>query len=109
VAGYEAPALGIAHCLFELAINQSIQNKLREEVQNAYDNNNRSLNADMLNALPYLEATIGGNSKIFLTIFSQNLSNLFVTLFQNHIQVQAYYTAEQNIETELIFLLYFVL
>ncbi|XP_050451966.1 cytochrome P450 6A1-like [Cataglyphis hispanica] len=55
VAGYETSSTTILNTLYELALNQNIQDKLREEIQNNY-NKNQKPECEDINNLSYLDA-----------------------------------------------------
>lgn len=46
--------------LYELAANPEIQSRLREEITNAFEENNNSLPYKVLQNLPYLDAVFNG-------------------------------------------------
>ena len=60
VAGFETTASTLSYCLYELAINQSIQDRLRTELENAYNKHNQCFNDEMLKEISYLDAVIAG-------------------------------------------------
>lgn len=60
LAGYETTSSTLSFCLYELALNQSIQDELRAELEEAYEKNNRKLTYNMLHELKYLDAVISG-------------------------------------------------
>lgn len=59
-AGFETSSVTITNTMYELALNQSIQNKLREEIKNVRETNNRKnpeeLTYDDINTMTYLDA-----------------------------------------------------
>lgn len=76
LAGYETSALTTSFCLYELALNQDIQDKLRTEVEAAYKEHNQSSLSDVIKDLKYLDAVISGkNLKLF---FWCGISVLFI-------------------------------
>lgn len=56
--GFETTASCLACCIYELALNPEIQNKLRNEIQKIRDK--EELNYDNINDLPFLEMVICG-------------------------------------------------
>lgn len=56
--GFETTASTLACCIYELAVNPEIQNKLRDEIQMTRER--EGLNYDTINNLPYLEMVICG-------------------------------------------------
>lgn len=59
IAGYETSSTTILNMLYELALNQNIQDKLREEIQNNY-NKNQKLQYEDINEMSYLDAVFKG-------------------------------------------------
>lgn len=59
-AGYETSALGISNTLYELALNQRVQDKLRDEIQKFFADRNGELQYEDVNAIPYLNAVFKG-------------------------------------------------
>lgn len=57
VAGYETTATTLSFCIYELAINQQMQDKLYEEVKSNADENG-NIDYEKLTKLPYLDAVI---------------------------------------------------
>lgn len=76
VAGYDTSASAIAHTLYELALNQDIQEKLRKEILFNIEEH-YGITYEGLNKLKYLEMCIKGkNNFIPQKIFQQNIENL---------------------------------
>lgn len=59
VAGYETSSTTILFALYELALNQDIQSKLRKEIQNAFKKHG-DFTYEMIMDIPYLDQTIQG-------------------------------------------------
>lgn len=59
--GSETSSVVMGFTLYELAANLDAQNKLREEINAAFDNNSRTLSYEVLQGLEYLDAAINGN------------------------------------------------
>ncbi|UXI22219.1 carboxypeptidase D [Sarcoptes scabiei] len=57
LAGYETTASTLTYCIYELTINQNIQQKLFDEIQ-AVLNRNQSFDYENLINLPYLDAVL---------------------------------------------------
>ncbi|XP_070160270.1 cytochrome P450 6B5-like [Polyergus mexicanus] len=55
-AAYESSTATISHTLYEIALNHSIQNKLREEIRNLFTKNNGELTFKDVMTMPYLDA-----------------------------------------------------
>ncbi|KAH0946705.1 hypothetical protein HN011_009586 [Eciton burchellii] len=58
VAGYETSSNTIAFCLYELALNQDIQEKTRQEIYNAIEAQNGELTYDAVQKMKYLDMVI---------------------------------------------------
>ncbi|KAM0727283.1 putative cytochrome P450 6a13 [Formica fusca] len=56
IAGYESSTATISNTLYELALNHSIQNRLREEIRNLFTKNNGELTFEDVMTMPYLDA-----------------------------------------------------
>lgn len=65
IAGYESSTAAISSTLYELALNHSIQNRLREEIRNLLTKNNGELTFEDVMTMPYLDAVYKGK-KIFI-------------------------------------------
>lgn len=70
LAGFETSSTTVTFCLYELAKNQDIQNKLREEIQTMIEKDG-DLTYSVLNDMNYLHKVISGSYIliIILTIF----------------------------------------
>lgn len=55
----QTSAITIVNTLYELALNQNIQNKLREEIRNIYTKN-KKLQYEDINKITYLDAVFKG-------------------------------------------------
>lgn len=62
VAGFETVSTAISFCLYEVALNKHIQDKLREEIKLKISENNGMINNDLLIVLNYLDMVIAGKS-----------------------------------------------
>ncbi|XP_032682180.1 cytochrome P450 6B1-like [Odontomachus brunneus] len=57
-AAYETSKVTICLTLYELALNQNVQDKLRKEIRDVYERNNNEMDFENINAMPYLKAII---------------------------------------------------
>ncbi|XP_033314758.1 uncharacterized protein LOC117213489 [Bombus bifarius] len=55
IAGFETSSSTIAHALYELAQNQEIQDKLRQEIRDAYDKDGGTLTYEGIKGMKYLD------------------------------------------------------
>jgi len=60
-AGFETVSSTISYCLYELALNKSIQDRLRKEIQLKLSKNDGQINPEFLMDLNYLDMVIAGN------------------------------------------------
>lgn len=60
LAGFETSSTTVTFCLYELAKNQDIQNKVREEIQTMIKKNG-DLTYNALNDMNYLHKVISGS------------------------------------------------
>jgi cytochrome P450 family 6 len=68
VAGYETSSNTIAFCLYELALNQDIQEKTRQEIYNAIEAQNGELTYDAVQKMKYLDMVILGMNLLMITL-----------------------------------------
>jgi len=59
-AGFETVSSAISYCLYELALNKSIQNRVREDIQLKLSHNDGQINHELLIELNYLDMVIAG-------------------------------------------------
>jgi len=67
-AGFETVSTTVSYCLYELAFNKSIQDKVREEIQLRLSKNDGKIDHALLMDLSYLDMVIAGNL-LFLLIY----------------------------------------
>jgi len=61
IAGFESSSTTISHTLYELALNQEIQDKLREEIDEAYAKHGVwHLISDNIKEMDYLDKVLKG-------------------------------------------------
>lgn len=60
VGGFETSSSTMSHALYELAQNLEIQDKLREEIRNVYDQNNGVLTYADIKRMKYLDKVLKG-------------------------------------------------
>lgn len=63
VAGFETSSSTISHALYELAQNQEIQDKLREEIREVYEKHGE-LTYDVIKNMKYLDKVLKGKQKL---------------------------------------------
>lgn len=59
-AGFETSASTLSYCLYELALNPDIQNKLRKHIKETINTNNGDLSYDTLKDMTYLDMVVNG-------------------------------------------------
>lgn len=62
IAGFETSSTTMSHTLYELAINQQIQDKLREEINQEYASHGNNLTYDNVKKMNYLDKVFKGMS-----------------------------------------------
>ena len=79
LAGFETSSTTMSNALYELAINQEIQDKLREEIREEMTKNNGELTYEGIKSMTYLHKIFQGNLRIY------NLQTLIIVVnkFQN--------------------------
>lgn len=75
VAGFETSSLTIATALYELAQNQDIQDKLRDEITEHHKLNNGEWQYENIKNMPYLDAVFKGIFYYYLHL-DKNFINL---------------------------------
>ncbi|XP_057324865.1 cytochrome P450 6B1-like [Microplitis mediator] len=55
VGGYESSSITISNCIYELALNNDVQNKLREEINESFINTRGVITYDLLKEMNYLD------------------------------------------------------
>lgn len=66
--GYDTTSTVMTYSIYELAINEEVQRKAQNEIDNVLKKYNGQLNDDSINELHYLEALIYGKKVIYLYI-----------------------------------------
>jgi len=61
VAGAETVAITICFCLYQLALNKDVQDKLRKEIVTTKAKSGGQLNNDFLTNLHYINMVLEGN------------------------------------------------
>ena len=59
-AGFETSSTALGFLLLELAMHQDIQNKMRNEINAAINNNPDGLTYEILKEMPYVDMVITG-------------------------------------------------
>lgn len=59
IAGFETSSTTASHCLYELAVHQEIQEKVREEIKSVLEEYGQ-LNYESLNRMTYLHQCVSG-------------------------------------------------
>jgi len=72
-AGFETVSTTVSYSLYELALNKSIQDKVREEIQLKLSKNDGQINHEFLMDLNYLDMVISG--KLSFIILFRNINN----------------------------------
>lgn len=67
-AGFETVSTTVSYCLYELALNKPIQDRVRQEIQFKLSKNEGQINHGFLMDLNYLDMVIAGYFFFFHTI-----------------------------------------
>lgn len=67
IAGFETSSTTTSNALYELALNQDIQDKLREEIEQQCAANNGELKYDDIKRMKYLDKVFKGKVQFKLT------------------------------------------
>jgi len=62
VAGFETSSMTMSHALYELALNQQIQDMLREEIDQEYIKHGNNLTYERIKKMNYLDKVFKGTS-----------------------------------------------
>lgn len=68
MAAYDSSTVTLSNALYELALNHTIQDRLREEIKTIYIKNNGEITFDDINTMIYLDAVSKGNLLIITII-----------------------------------------
>lgn len=74
-AGFETSSTAMTYALFELAQNHGIQAKVRQEINDVYESNDREYTYDGIMAMTYLDQVIYGEISLFLFRVSFELNS----------------------------------
>uniref|UniRef100_A0AAT9UTS3 Cytochrome P450 6QA1 n=1 Tax=Maconellicoccus hirsutus TaxID=177089 RepID=A0AAT9UTS3_MACHI len=81
--GFETTATTLSYCLYELALNEDVQQRARTEIITLMKSRNGVLDYDSLNELNYLEMIIMGKLPLFLALTELTFARFFVSCFRN--------------------------
>jgi len=70
-AGFETVSSAVSYCLYELALNKHVQDRVRQEIQLKLSKNDGQINHEFLMDLNYLDMVIAGN--FFFSLYSMIL------------------------------------
>lgn len=62
IAGAETVSITVCFCLYQLALNKDVQDKLRKEIITTKEKNGGELNNDFLTNLHYMNMVLEGNN-----------------------------------------------
>lgn len=84
VAGFETSSSTMAFSLYELAQNQEIQDKLRQEIRKMDEKNNGVLTYTDIKEMKYLDKVFKGNFKVLNLSERKRLKKIFLSKFYSH-------------------------
>lgn len=64
IAGFETVSTSMSFCLYELALQKEVQDKVRKEIMEVRSKNNGEINSECINELHYLSMVIKGKSNL---------------------------------------------
>lgn len=76
IKGYETSSTTLTYCMYELSVNEDIQKKVRESVQNVMKKHGNKLSYESIGEMDYLEQCING--KRLLCFQNKTLHLLFI-------------------------------
>lgn len=62
LAGFETSSTTLAYCLYELAMNEEIQSRARDEIRSAFKKHAGQFTYEMMADMPYVDQVINGKS-----------------------------------------------
>jgi cytochrome P450 len=65
IAGFETTATTLTYTSYALALNSEVQNKLREEINAAFDANGGDISYEVLSSMRFLDAVISETLRVF--------------------------------------------
>lgn len=74
IAGFETSATTINFCLFELSQNASVQQKVRDEINDVLEKHDGKVTYDLVNELKYLDQVVDGKF-VILSFFNRKFFN----------------------------------
>lgn len=80
LAGFETSSTTLTFCLYELALNQEVQSKARQIIQQAYQKYDGEFSYEMMVDMPYIDQIIHGKCLSFFFFFSNDFSTISKTL-----------------------------
>lgn len=66
-AGFETISVTLSFCLYELALNPEIQERVRNEIKQLRDSLNSIFDYDALNQLTYMDMVLSGEILIYFS------------------------------------------
>lgn len=89
IAGFETSSTTMTFSLYELASNQNIQNKLRNEIETVIQRYDGKLTYEAIMDMPYLDQVINGKCNVFRSVRSVYMQ--LVTLTPTLLALQQQY------------------
>lgn len=70
-AGFEISTITLANALYELALNQSLQEELRHEIAETMKRENGSITYDVIGSMPFLDKVCKGEDSFFWPVLEK--------------------------------------
>ena len=85
IAGFDTSSTTMSHALYELALNTSIQDKLREEINDELKKNDGKLSYEGVKNMKYLHNIFNGNVTIAIKYI---ITKIFILIRKNKMYKQ---------------------
>lgn len=73
LGGYETSSTAGSFCMYELAVNQDVQDKLRKEIEEVLEKHGGKITYEATQEMKYTEQVINGKNRLFNTIFCHKI------------------------------------